>query len=228
MPMKPRCPSWMRPPALPPAICLAMPSARLIGMAKPMLVPAPPSDWLFAAVSMPITWPAASDSGPPSRPPRSARWSRCRHSPEELNLALIDFKGGATFAGLEPAPHVAAVITNLSDKAALVARMRDALTGEMNRRQEALRLAGNLDGIAAYDRARRAGAQLARLPVLFIIVDEFSELLSQHPDFADVFVAIGRLGGLHAGVSLPDFLYKLMFDRPRLERVTRCRTYGAE
>jgi DNA segregation ATPase FtsK/SpoIIIE, S-DNA-T family len=123
-----------------------------------------------------------------------------RHSPEELNLALIDFKGGATFAGLEPAPHVAAVITNLSDKAALVARMRDALTGEMNRRQEALRLAGNLDGIAAYDRARRAGAQLAPLPALFIIVDEFSELLSQHPDFADVFVAIGRLGrslGMH-------------------------------
>ncbi len=123
-----------------------------------------------------------------------------RHSPEELNLALIDFKGGATFAGLEPAPHVAAVITNLSDKAALVARMRDALTGEINRRQEALRLAGNLDGIAAYHRVRRAGAELAPLPVLFVIVDEFSELLSQHPDFADVFVAIGRLGrslGMH-------------------------------
>ncbi len=123
-----------------------------------------------------------------------------RHSPEALNLALIDFKGGATFAGLEPAPHVAAVITNLSDKAALVARMRDALTGEMNRRQEALRSAGNLDGIAAYERVRQAGAQLAPLPVLFIIVDEFSELLSQHSDFADVFVAIGRLGrslGMH-------------------------------
>jgi S-DNA-T family DNA segregation ATPase FtsK/SpoIIIE len=123
-----------------------------------------------------------------------------RHSPEALNLALIDFKGGATFAGLEPAPHVAAVITNLADKAAMVARMRDALTGEMNRRQEALRKAGNLDGIAAYDRARRAGTQLPPLPVLFIIVDEFSELLSQQPDFADVFVAIGRLGrslGMH-------------------------------
>ncbi|HEY9302864.1 MAG TPA: type VII secretion protein EccCa, partial [Mycobacterium sp.] len=123
-----------------------------------------------------------------------------RHSPEALNLALIDFKGGATFAGLEPAPHVAAVITNLSDKAALVARMRDALTGEMNRRQEALRAAGNLDGIAAYDRMRQTQTQLVPLPVLFIIVDEFSELLSQHPDFADVFVGIGRLGrslGMH-------------------------------
>jgi DNA segregation ATPase FtsK/SpoIIIE, S-DNA-T family len=122
------------------------------------------------------------------------------HSPEDLNLVLVDFKGGATFAGLEPAPHVAAVITNLSDKAALVKRMRAALTGEMNRRQEVLREAGNVDGIAAYRRARRAGTQLPPLPTLFIIVDEFSELLSQHPDFADVFVAIGRLGrslGVH-------------------------------
>ncbi len=122
------------------------------------------------------------------------------HSPEQLNLVLVDFKGGATFAGLEGAPHVAAVITNLSDKAAMVARMRDALTGEMNRRQEALRKAGNIDGIVAYQRARQAGAQLDSLPTLFVIVDEFSELLSQHPDFADVFVAIGRLGrslGVH-------------------------------
>jgi len=122
------------------------------------------------------------------------------HSPDELNLVLVDFKGGATFSGLEPAPHVAAVITNLSDKAALVSRMRDALTGEMNRRQEVLRAAGNVDGIAAYQRIRRAGAQLGPLPALFIIVDEFSELLSQHTDFADVFAAIGRLGrslGMH-------------------------------
>ncbi len=122
------------------------------------------------------------------------------HSSEELNLVLVDFKGGATFSGLEPAPHVAAVITNLADKAALVSRMRDALMGEMNRRQEVLRAAGNLDGISAYQRRRRAGARLDPLPVLLVIVDEFSELLSQQPDFAEVFVAIGRLGrslGIH-------------------------------
>ncbi|OBK32467.1 type VII secretion protein EccC [Mycobacterium sp. 1245111.1] len=122
------------------------------------------------------------------------------HSPQDLNLVLVDFKGGATFAGLDPAPHVAAVITNLADKAALVARMRDALMGEMYRRQEVLRAAGNLDGVTAYGRRRRAGARLDPLPALFIIVDEFSELLSQQPDFADVFVAIGRLGrslGIH-------------------------------
>jgi DNA segregation ATPase FtsK/SpoIIIE, S-DNA-T family len=92
------------------------------------------------------------------------------------------------------------VITNLADKASLVSRMRDALTGEMNRRQELLRAAGNLDGSAAYERARQSRPRLVPLPTLFIIVDEFSELLSQHPDFIDVFAAIGRLGrslGMH-------------------------------
>jgi S-DNA-T family DNA segregation ATPase FtsK/SpoIIIE len=123
-----------------------------------------------------------------------------RHSPEALNLVLVDFKGGATFLDLEPAPHVAAVITNLADEAVLVSRMRDALTGEMTRRQDLLRAAGNIGSVAAYRRARQADARLPPLPTLFIIVDEFSELLSQQPDFADVFVAIGRLGrslGMH-------------------------------
>jgi S-DNA-T family DNA segregation ATPase FtsK/SpoIIIE len=123
-----------------------------------------------------------------------------RHSPAALNLVLVDFKGGATFLGLERARHVAAVITNLADEASLVARMRDALAGELNRRQELLRSAGNFVSAAAYESARSAGASLAALPALFVIVDEFSELLAQHPDFADMFVAIGRLGrslGIH-------------------------------
>jgi S-DNA-T family DNA segregation ATPase FtsK/SpoIIIE len=123
-----------------------------------------------------------------------------RHSPQVLSLVLVDFKGGATFRGLERAPHVAAVITNLSDDAVLVERMRDALAGEMNRRQEILRAAGDCVSVAAYERIRRAGGSLPALPVLLIIVDEFSELLSQQPDFIDMFAAIGRLGrslGMH-------------------------------
>ena len=122
-----------------------------------------------------------------------------RNSPGVLNLLLIDFKGGATFLDFARTPHVAAVITNLSEEAPLVARMRDALAGEINRRQQLLRTAG-CASVAVYERARRAGGQLTALPTLFIIVDEFSELLSQQPDFADMFVAIGRLGrslGMH-------------------------------
>jgi len=122
------------------------------------------------------------------------------HPPDVLNLILVDFKGGATFLGLERAPHVSAVITNLAKEAHLVSRMSDALAGEMNRRQELLRSAGEFANVAEYERARSRGAIMPPLPALFIMVDEFSELLSQHPDFADLFVAVGRLGrslGIH-------------------------------
>jgi S-DNA-T family DNA segregation ATPase FtsK/SpoIIIE len=122
------------------------------------------------------------------------------HPPTALNLVLIDFKGGATFLGFEKVHHVAAVITNLADEAHLVERMNDALTGELHRRQELLRAAGPFANIGEYEAARARGATLPPLPVLFVMVDEFSELLSQHPDFAALFVAIGRLGrslGIH-------------------------------
>ncbi|MFC0431126.1 type VII secretion protein EccCb [Kutzneria buriramensis] len=126
------------------------------------------------------------------------------NSPEDLNLLLIDFKGGATFLGLEQAPHVTAVVTNLVDDLSLVDRMRDALAGEVARRQEALAKAGNCRSLWEYQQARRSGQELAPLPVLLVCVDEFSELLTAKPDFLDVFVQIGRVGrslGVHLLLS---------------------------
>jgi DNA segregation ATPase FtsK/SpoIIIE, S-DNA-T family len=122
------------------------------------------------------------------------------HSSQSLNFVLVDFKGGATFASLDALPHTSAVITNLADELILVDRMRDALAGELNRRQEMLRDAGNYSSLKDYERAREQGAPLEPMPSLFVVVDEFSELLSAKPDFIDLFVMIGRLGrslGVH-------------------------------
>jgi S-DNA-T family DNA segregation ATPase FtsK/SpoIIIE len=122
------------------------------------------------------------------------------HPPELLSMVLVDFKGGATFAGMADLPQVAGVITNLQDDLALVDRVHDALMGEQLRRQELLRRAGNLDSIRQYHRLRAAGADLEPLPFLLVIVDEFGELLSNRPDFIDLFVGIGRVGrslGVH-------------------------------
>ena len=116
------------------------------------------------------------------------------HSSESLNLALVDFKGGATFAGMTELPHTCAVITNLSDDLTLVDRMADAIQGEVVRRQELLRAAGNYASVRDYERARENGAELEPLPALLVIIDEFSELLSSRPEFIDLFVMIGRLG----------------------------------
>jgi DNA segregation ATPase FtsK/SpoIIIE, S-DNA-T family len=123
-----------------------------------------------------------------------------RHSSESLNLVLVDFKGGATFLGLDGLPHVSAIITNLSDELPLVDRMYDALHGELVRRQDLLRRAGNYASLRDYEKARSAGAALDPVPSLVVVVDEFSELLTTKPEFAELFVMIGRLGrslGVH-------------------------------
>ncbi|HET9897938.1 MAG TPA: type VII secretion protein EccCa [Streptosporangiaceae bacterium] len=117
------------------------------------------------------------------------------HPSDVLNFVLVDFKGGATFGGLERLTHVSAVITNLADELPLVDRMHDALDGELNRRQELLRASGYAS-IRDYTSAREkgSGAGLAPVPSLFVVIDEFSELLSARPEFIDLFVKIGRLG----------------------------------
>ena len=79
------------------------------------------------------------------------------HSPELLSLVLVDFKGGATFAGLTELPHVAGLITNLADDLPLVDRVRDALHGEQQRRQQMLRDAGNVDSLREYQLRQAAG-----------------------------------------------------------------------
>ncbi|MFE6779321.1 type VII secretion protein EccCa [Streptomyces sp. NPDC057702] len=122
------------------------------------------------------------------------------HSSETLNFVLADFKGGATFTGMSRMPHVSAVITNLADDLTLVDRMGDSIRGELQRRQELLRSAGNFANLHDYEKARAAGAALEPLASLVLVIDEFSELLSAKPDFIDMFIQIGRIGrslGVH-------------------------------
>lgn len=123
------------------------------------------------------------------------------HPPDLLNFVLVDFKGGATFARLDGLPHTSAVITNLTDHLDLVDRMKDALSGELARRMQMLRAAGDFASLRDYDRARRGDRpDLPAVPSLLVVVDEFSELLTVRPEFLDVFVTIGRVGrslGVH-------------------------------
>jgi DNA segregation ATPase FtsK/SpoIIIE, S-DNA-T family len=128
------------------------------------------------------------------------------HPADLLSLVLVDFKGGATFAGMTDLPHVAGLITNLADDLALVDRVRDALVGEQQRRQRMLRDAGNVDSLREYQAKQAAGESdvhgrpLEPLPYLLVVVDEFGELLSARPEFINLFVQIGRVGrslGIH-------------------------------
>ncbi len=123
------------------------------------------------------------------------------HHPDQVNLLLTDFKGGSTFLGMEKLPHTAAVVTNMEEEAELVSRMGEVLMGELDRRQAILRQAGTqvgaagaLSGVAEYEKHRERGANLPPLPTLFVVVDEFAELLQNHPDFIGLFDRICRVG----------------------------------
>ncbi|MER6235202.1 type VII secretion protein EccCa [Streptomyces clavifer] len=127
------------------------------------------------------------------------------HPPEDLALVLVDYKGGATFAPFAKLPHVAGVITNLENQAGLVERVHASLAGEVKRRQQALKDAGDVADIGDYAalRAERR-PDLDPLPHLFVVIDEFGELLTAKPDFIDLFLSIGRIGrsiGVHLLLS---------------------------
>lgn len=114
------------------------------------------------------------------------------HSPEEVNFVLVDWAGAGTFADFRDAPHVSGIIPGLREDPRLVARMREALSGEIQRRQALLNEVRARD-VWEY-RERRVEEDLAPLPMLFVVIDEFTELLHEQPELADLFVMIGRMG----------------------------------
>ncbi|WP_225727910.1 MULTISPECIES: type VII secretion protein EccCb [unclassified Nocardia] len=131
------------------------------------------------------------------------------HSPAQVNFLLVDFHGGATFQPFAGLPHIAGHVRDVEQDLSLPTRLQEVLEGEIERRGELLRAAGHLTTIDEYERARAAGAPLDPLPTLFVVIEDFVELLSGTATFADLLIQIGRIGrslGLHLllGAQRPD------------------------
>ncbi|WP_424467635.1 type VII secretion protein EccCa [Pseudoclavibacter helvolus] len=126
------------------------------------------------------------------------------HPPEDLAMILVDYKGGAAFAPFEGLPHLAGLIDNLADDPQLTVRAKASLQGEVVRRQQLLKAADSSPSISHYRELRRTRPELAPMPHLFVVIDEFGELLTAEPDFIDLFLQIGRIGrsiGVHLLLS---------------------------
>lgn len=97
------------------------------------------------------------------------------------------------------------MITNLENQAGLVERVHSSLAGEVKRRQQVLKDAGNVADIGQYTVLRAIERpDLEPLPHLFVVIDEFGELITAKPDFIDLFLSIGRIGrsiGVHLLLS---------------------------
>ncbi len=112
------------------------------------------------------------------------------YDPSILNLVLVDYKGGGAFKPFETLPHVVDIVTNLNKAA--VHRMFTAIGAEMRRRQQLNAETGTKD-IIDY---RKRGLHLTRAPFphLFIVIDEYAEMIDDNPEYKAELESITRVG----------------------------------
>ncbi|WP_336212103.1 FtsK/SpoIIIE domain-containing protein [Nonomuraea sp. LPB2021202275-12-8] len=130
--------------------------------------------------------------------------------PDELNLVLVDFKGGSAFLPFEHCPHVVSLIRSTGDTAADVfdeaaaLRVLASVRAEVRRREAILaRYGGEIDAYWA------AGGSLPRLVMVF---DEFARVLETSPDFLRELVNVaakGRSLGMHLVLATQSLQGKL-------------------
>ncbi len=124
------------------------------------------------------------------------------YDPSIVNFALIDYKGGAAFEPFKNLPHCVDIVTNLGGAA--VNRMFRAVQAELNRRQ-AINTYTESKHIVDYrqrglhlmdpeDFKARFGHEKTPYPHLFIIVDEFAEMMEGNAEFKEQLNSITRLG----------------------------------
>jgi DNA segregation ATPase FtsK/SpoIIIE, S-DNA-T family len=122
------------------------------------------------------------------------------HSADRLIVIYADFKGEAGADIFRNFPQVVAVISNMAEKKALADRFADTLRGEVARREMMLREAGRhvqgsaFNSVTEYENAIAAGHDLAPIPTLFVVADEFTLMLADHPEYAELFDYVARKG----------------------------------
>lgn len=125
------------------------------------------------------------------------------HSAERLIVIYADFKGEAGADIFREFPQVVAVISNMADKKSLADRFADTLRGEVARRENLLKDLGRkiqgsaFGSVAHYEEAienRPDKDDFPSIPTLFIVADEFTLMLHDHPEYAEVFDYIARKG----------------------------------
>ena len=118
------------------------------------------------------------------------------YEPTMLNFVLVDYKGGGAFDAFRRLPHCVDMISNLDRDG--VVRMFTAIQSEMKRRQR-LNTETQTKDIVEY---RQKGYHVSQwpdgraaqpYPFLFIIIDEFAEMMADQAEFK------GGVGEYYAG-----------------------------
>lgn len=112
-------------------------------------------------------------------------------SPLDLNLVLIDYKGGAAFDVCSELPHVAGVITDLDE--GLANRVLVGLEFELKRRESVLRDA-RVSDVNELSRSQNSATRSDTLARLVVVIDELAALREDEPEFVPALAAIAQRG----------------------------------
>ena len=128
-------------------------------------------------------------------------------SPNDLQIVLIDFKGGGAGSVLclkdHQLPHVCGNLSNLDIDD--MKRSLHALKNICSYREKLFKEVSNAYGspiinLNAYRKAITSNTEYPSLAELVIVVDEFAELKRERPDFLEELIVIARVGrslGIH-------------------------------
>ena len=119
------------------------------------------------------------------------------HSPEVVNVVFTDFKLKSAAGVLEQFPHVVASVSNLADERHLVGRLYEALEGELDRRGALCAALPDCPDLTTYNQKRLTDPSLPPVPALWVICDEYQELLNDEQwgqKFKELFWRIVRQG----------------------------------
>ncbi|MBQ8318332.1 MAG: type VII secretion protein EssC [Lachnospiraceae bacterium] len=120
-----------------------------------------------------------------------------QYHPYEVGFVLIDFKGGGMANQFRDLPHLIGTITNMDGNE--VDRSLKSIKAELIKRQETF-ARYEVNHIDDYIKLYKNGVADMAIPHIILIVDEFAELKSEHPEFMKELISAARIGrslGLH-------------------------------
>lgn len=113
-------------------------------------------------------------------------------NPNVLNFVLVDYKGGAAFEPFKRLPHKVDIVTNLDQSA--TARVFASIIAELDRRQKLNTYTNSKDIVHYRKKGLNLDPQRPPYPHLFIIIDEFAEMIAGNAEYKAQLESITRLG----------------------------------
>jgi DNA segregation ATPase FtsK/SpoIIIE, S-DNA-T family len=113
-------------------------------------------------------------------------------NPDVLNFVLVDYKGGSAFEPFKKLPHKVDIVTNLDQSA--TARVFASIIAELDRRQKLNTYTNSKDIVHYRKKGLNLEPERPPYPHLFIIIDEFAEMISGNAEYKAQLESITRLG----------------------------------